>query len=45
MVVSISPVKGATRAVWMVMDESGAKPGSVMLDIDANSGVLLSKTK
>ena len=45
MVVSVSPVKGVPRAVWMVMDESGMKPGNVMLDIDAATGAVVGKTK
>jgi hypothetical protein len=44
MVVSISDVKGVKRAVWTVMDEGGMKPGNVMLDLDATSGAVLSKT-
>jgi hypothetical protein len=45
MVVSTSPVKGAARAVWVVMDEGGMKPGNVMLDIDATTGAVVGKTK
>lgn len=46
MVVSMStPLKGTARAMWMVMDESGVKPGNVMLDIDANTGAVVGKTK
>jgi len=45
MVVSVSPVKGVARAVWVVMDEAGMKPGDVMLDIDAVSGAVVGKSK
>jgi len=39
----VASVTGS-KAVWSVMDESGMKPGNVMLDIDAMSGAVLSKT-
>jgi hypothetical protein len=45
MVVSMAPVKGVNRASWSVMDEGGVKPGNVMLDIDATTGVVLGKMK
>jgi hypothetical protein len=31
--------------VWSVMDNAGTRPGDVMLDIDAVSGAVISKTK
>jgi hypothetical protein len=45
MAVSMSPVKGTTRPVWVVMDEGGTKAGHRILDIDATSGVVVGTTK
>ena len=41
-----SMVASATSrgAIWTIMDEGGMKPGNVMLDIDAKTGVVLNKT-
>jgi hypothetical protein len=44
MAVSISTIKGVRQAVWVVMDGGGTDSGNVMLDIDATSGAVLSKT-
>ena len=44
MVVSVSPVKQESRAVWSVFDDRGMKTGDVMIDIDAQTGAVLSKT-
>lgn len=39
-------VTNSARGVaWMVMDDRGMKPGNVMLDIDARTAAILSKTK
>jgi hypothetical protein len=44
MVVSASALRKG-GATWTVMDAAGMKSGNVMLDIDAKTGAILSKTK
>jgi hypothetical protein len=43
MVAHVAPTPQDERAVWTVMDESGMKPGNVILDIDAQTGAVVSK--
>jgi hypothetical protein len=42
--VTMVVMRQADRAIWSVMDERGMKHGNVMLDIDAQTGTLVSKT-
>ena len=42
--VSMTPMRGGTRTVWLVMDGGGTAPGNVLLDIDAQTGAVLNKT-
>jgi hypothetical protein len=41
---AVSVVGAGEPPFWSVMDDAGLKPGDVMLDIDARTGALKSKT-
>ena len=41
---SMSPMRGAARAVWARDGRGGTASGNVLLDIDAVSGAVLGKT-